>query len=533
MSDQVIDDDIRERFAAPMRIVSGTVDPMAAVRHRIIRRRRRRVAISATGVGCALLGILCVVVLTMERNTSSGLKVVTNPTVADSIVTDPNGVEVLASPPLAARSNSAVLWTGSELVIWGGTIEGSAAAGRESGADDGAAYDPSGRTWRRLAPSPLPASTDAPVAAMTERGVVVVRGSATALWDPETNEWRRFDDAPAGCTRQCWRTGPVSDLSLVGDRLVSYSADAALNLQTGRWSELPQPPRHFERFAAVATGDQLVVIGGNSALARNTEALAFDTSTSTWQQLPTPPKLNQQAIAADWDGTRVIAVDYGMHAVAYDPSSNEWSVLPNVPARFSEGTPRLDAGDGVTTAFMVSAIAVLDHRGVWVPVPYGPTPEVSEAVSIETRASAQEHAIFAVGLHQQQLIVVALDPGRLARPPAQLQVGLAATTIPDGFEVTASSYDDRGLSQTVRIAISNGHGKTCDLASTYGVQPDSAAGDLVPITVGDTTTQWYRNTDGTRWQAATSTSDTIEITCNNAALAEQIARSTNLSSTAQ
>ncbi|HET6967994.1 MAG TPA: hypothetical protein VFI44_06935, partial [Ornithinibacter sp.] len=47
--------------------------------------------------------------------------------------------------PFAARSGPAVVWTGSEMIVWGGDGERL----------DGAAFDPATGAWREIAPAPL------------------------------------------------------------------------------------------------------------------------------------------------------------------------------------------------------------------------------------------------------------------------------------------------------------------------------------------------------------------------------------------
>jgi N-acetylneuraminic acid mutarotase len=59
------------------------------------------------------------------------------------------GWRQLAASPLSPRIGHSAVWTGSELLIWGGRTTGGSPKG------DGAAYDPAGDRWRRLPPAPL------------------------------------------------------------------------------------------------------------------------------------------------------------------------------------------------------------------------------------------------------------------------------------------------------------------------------------------------------------------------------------------
>src|ERR1700722_12956712 len=71
---------------------------------------------------------------------SSGL---TAATIADGRWT------TIAPFPLEVRSQDAVVWTGSQLIVWGGEIAPKVVVG------DGAAYAPDTNAWRVLPPAPI------------------------------------------------------------------------------------------------------------------------------------------------------------------------------------------------------------------------------------------------------------------------------------------------------------------------------------------------------------------------------------------
>jgi hypothetical protein len=448
------------------------------------------------------------------------------------IVTEDDGVEILPAVPLDVRGDSAVVWTGLELVVWGGDVEAAnmGLPGPDRSYRDGAAYDPVQRSWRTLAPSPLPATTDTSVGVMTDGGVVFARGSATAIWAPATNTWRRLGNVPAWCNQRCWRTGPVRDLSLVGDSVLSYSARASLDVRTGRWSKLPKPPERFERFSVVSTGRLLIVIGGDSALVPNTRAVAYDIKTRTWTELGTPPGLSQQAVVADWDGERVVAVSYDMDAATYEPDTGRWTALPSVPARFYEWYPFLRSAAGESVAFMAATIAVLDRNGIWVPVPYGDVPRGLIAV-VDTRsdrhARARSSTVFALGFDDDRRLVLAgVDLNRLVEHPAVVQVGVASVTIPEGYTLAATSYEGSAASVSTLVRLDHSTGDRCVVSSTYGRVPDAQGKQVVSIPMRASSANWYRTTGGTEWETAVTTTDVVSIKCARPDLAEELVRST-------
>ena len=113
---------------------------------------------------------------------------------ADGAAFDPTSGRwrLLASSPLSARSSAAVVWTGTEMVVWGGSN-----AGEFLG--DGAAYDPADDSWRPIAPGPL-APAMMPAVVWTGSEMVIVGGlnldGQAAAYDPAADAWRRLEPAP-------------------------------------------------------------------------------------------------------------------------------------------------------------------------------------------------------------------------------------------------------------------------------------------------------------------------------------------------
>jgi hypothetical protein len=105
----------------------------------------------------------------------------------------------LPPAPLAHRSDHAAVWTGNDMLVWGGVQPGR--GGRsEVAVADGAAYRPTTRTWRPVPPAPL--AGDTAVWSGTE---LLVFGRAeggaesrldAAAWDPRGERWRRLAASP-------------------------------------------------------------------------------------------------------------------------------------------------------------------------------------------------------------------------------------------------------------------------------------------------------------------------------------------------
>jgi hypothetical protein len=105
----------------------------------------------------------------------------------------------LPPSPLSPRAGSIVQWTGKELLVWGG---GDSHQGGQPAYSDGAAYNPATGTWRTLPIAPVPARLGA-ASVWTGTEMLVWGGSdcqgcgspavdGGAAYNPETNRWRKL-----------------------------------------------------------------------------------------------------------------------------------------------------------------------------------------------------------------------------------------------------------------------------------------------------------------------------------------------------
>ncbi|HEV3363632.1 MAG TPA: hypothetical protein VG795_05720, partial [Acidimicrobiia bacterium] len=129
----------------------------------------------------------------------------------------------LPAAPIGGRSGHTAVWTGREMVIWGG------ASDFESDPfTDGAAFDPAARSWRKLHAAPISPRFDAQ-AVWTGREMIVFGGSSVegviladgAAWDAAANRWRALPASPLGA-----RDGAV--VAWAGDRLVVWGGSTVL-----------------------------------------------------------------------------------------------------------------------------------------------------------------------------------------------------------------------------------------------------------------------------------------------------------------
>lgn len=176
----------------------------------------------------------------------------------------------LPAAPGGARTDSAVAWTGAELVTWGGATGGQ--GGERGFLADGVAFDPAAEAWRGLAPAPLGARVGAAsvwtgTQLFVWGGLDPVRHLADgARYDPTTDSWLPVAPGPLG-------------------------------------------PRTGAR--AVWTGTEVVVVGGRDNAGAKLDVAAYDPAQDTWRSLPPLPgggEFGDPGASVAWTGDRLVVL---------------------------------------------------------------------------------------------------------------------------------------------------------------------------------------------------------------------------------
>ncbi len=161
---------------------------------------------------------------------------------ARGLAYDPEAQAWRELPPGPVRTaNGEAVWSGSEVIVWGGQTRNG------TGHVQGAAYDPAADSWRRIAKAPI--SLNLFFANWTGSEMVVfgsqldrrngadARVATGAAYDPETDSWRRIPDS---------KLSPQAiAASWLNDRLVAYDYLGAYQLfdpATNRWSRPGKMP---------------------------------------------------------------------------------------------------------------------------------------------------------------------------------------------------------------------------------------------------------------------------------------------------
>jgi hypothetical protein len=246
-----------------------------------------------------------------------------------------------------------VVWTGSELLVWGGDPAG-------EGAPEGAAYHRDDDRWRALPPAPFPVRTQA-VAAWTGVEMLIWGGqepgpTATATggaYYPLADRWRTLAPSPLAARVPLVGVWTGAELVIAGGtadgRRDASPEAAAYDPAADAWRTLPAMPVALTDAVGLWTGSEVVVVGAaldpdNASLDPDGQprAAAYDPVRNRWRMLP-PLPLSPQAVTAVWGGDRVVAWDYELHAVALVPSTGphaRWYGLPDLPLDIADCSPK-------------------------------------------------------------------------------------------------------------------------------------------------------------------------------------------------
>jgi hypothetical protein len=256
----------------------------------------------------------------------------------------------VASPPgcigpFEPRASHAAVWTGSELLIYGGS----------NGADvvdplrTGLAYNPEIDTWRDISPSPLALSWWPDLNAIWTGDQLILVGWARdgeqyrtqiLTYRPEVDSWEAttVPEEREHVGAVVW-TG--REILLVGGDLNAPDDTAwAYHLETGQWRRMSDPPINpVEGMEGVWTGTEAIFAGGYTG-PEPFPAVAYNPSLDNWRPLPSPLGRQLEQHEMVWTGKQVIL--YSGHGpphsetlLIYDPATDSWSEsspMPMLPA---------------------------------------------------------------------------------------------------------------------------------------------------------------------------------------------------------
>lgn len=271
--------------------------------------------------------------------------------------TDPDQwIPVTTTNAPAARTRHTAVWTGSEMIVWGGDT---ALSGSTTWLTTGGRYSITNGWSPTLAGSTAPSGRSSHTAVWTGSEMIVWGGwdgtsylQTGGRYDPAKDSWTGTSVFKAPSARvghvAVW-TGSV--MIIWGGRSSTSSNPGPLNTgarydpATDTWTPITTTGAPSARYdaAAVWTGTEMIVWGGNGATSSTSQPLdtgaRYNPVTNTWTPISTSGAPGARyAHTAVWTGKEMI-VWGGLEASGntetggrYDPAKDSWSLTSTVGA---------------------------------------------------------------------------------------------------------------------------------------------------------------------------------------------------------
>ena len=251
-----------------------------------------------------------------------------------------------------ARAYQTAVWTGSKMVVWGGCSSPNDCVGH--GRADGGLYDPATDSWTAIGTKGAPAGQQNHVAVWTGSRMIVWGGTVDdasgGIYDPVQDEWTPMSTVGAPSPRQfpagVWTGSKLivwGGLDPDPNAFRTYNSGGIYDPASDSWvrtSDANAPVARYKH-TAVWTGSRMIVWGGASERDLLNSGGLYDPITDTWSATVTPPRLVLEPRvehASVWTGARMIVwggwatrnnpwESYLASGASYDPVAQTWSSL--------------------------------------------------------------------------------------------------------------------------------------------------------------------------------------------------------------
>ncbi|MFN2390034.1 MAG: Kelch repeat-containing protein [Actinomycetota bacterium] len=216
----------------------------------------------------------------------------------------------IAASPLSPRLGPRAVWTGEEVIVWGGAVFADSPETLEStAAVDGAAYDPTADRWRSIADAPLDGGSGYSLVWTGEEMIVWGDGTGGtrggraegAAYDPGADTWRTIAPAPLEARSGHLAVWTGTDMFVWGGFLTDFEREhydgrgALYDPVADSWREVaPGPlPAGYDALGAW-TGNEVVVMASPMGsepddYPKFASIAAYDPATDSWRELADPP----------------------------------------------------------------------------------------------------------------------------------------------------------------------------------------------------------------------------------------------------
>ena len=247
----------------------------------------------------------------------------------------------------SARSGHTAIWTGSEMVVWGGVGVG------DIFLNTGGRYNPSTDSWTATSTTNAPAARDAHTAVWTGSEMIAWGGIGTGgielntggRYNPGTNTWTATStiNAPAGreAHTAVWADSEMIIWGGLGSGVNNeLNTGGRYNPSTDSWTATSTSNAPVARFAhtAVWTDSEMIVWGGATTGGVIDTGGRYNPGTNTWTATSTinAPDAREQHTAI-WTGSEMIVwggfgngMPLDLHTGGrYNPGTDSWTATSN------------------------------------------------------------------------------------------------------------------------------------------------------------------------------------------------------------
>jgi N-acetylneuraminic acid mutarotase len=248
------------------------------------------------------------------------------------------------SNALSGRRFNSAVWTGTEMIVWGGQNNTGLPFG------DGARYNPSTNTWTPISLTNAPGARFSHSAVWTGSEMIIWGGigfsgelQTGGRYNPSTDTWTSISTANAPPGRHFQTTVWTGSEMIIwgGQQGPYFNSGARYNPSTDTWipTSTTNAPVGRADHTAVWSGSEMIIWGGFNGVWLNSGG-RYNPLTDSWADISTiNGPAARAAHAAIWNGSEMIVWGGGTSTLLntggkYNPNTNSWilTTTTNAPA---------------------------------------------------------------------------------------------------------------------------------------------------------------------------------------------------------
>lgn len=227
------------------------------------------------------------------------------------------------------RSEHRAVWTGTEMIVWGGAGAGNIVT------NTGGRYSPASDTWTATTTAGAPTARGGHAAIWTGSEMIIWGGGVNtgARYNPVSNSWTPISAVGAPAARSGFQsvwTGTEMIIwgGYVTDFNTRLNTGARYNPATDSWSatSLVNAPNAYTIVHSGWTGSELLIYGGSESRSGR-----YNPTTNTWLPVSGVGMPDQVFFPPVWAGNHWLVINESggtpLSFHAYDPTTNSWKSL--------------------------------------------------------------------------------------------------------------------------------------------------------------------------------------------------------------